>query len=217
MTLTIVLIAVALIVLFSALLIAAGTITLIVDSFFDHDSGQEADTAEALDLYDIQQLTPETIELAELVISPTMVIGRMYLRMDDGTSPVWAPTIESVRRDGTEMSTDNNANMMGIPLREEGRTGSEFRTAFGADVDQPVGVGAQPQVTGAGAAQPGGSGIRIRPRPNSRPGIPLGTVARISAHCAAPTSLPVSRARKKRFRSSAVDTRLPEPRNRDIS
>lgn len=75
-----------------------------------------------------------TIELAELVISPTMIIGRMYLRMDDGTSPVWVPTIESVRVDGTELSTDNNANMIGIPLREEGRTGSEFRTAFGADV-----------------------------------------------------------------------------------
>jgi hypothetical protein len=75
-----------------------------------------------------------TVELAELRVAPSMIAGRMYLTVDGAPAPVWSATIAEVLHDGEKISTDNNADFLAIPLREEGATGVEFRTAFGAEL-----------------------------------------------------------------------------------
>lgn len=72
-----------------------------------------------------------TVELEELRMAPSMIVGRMYLTVDGQATPVWVPTIAEVKHNGETVSTDSNANMFGIPLREAGATGFEFRTGFG--------------------------------------------------------------------------------------
>jgi hypothetical protein len=77
-----------------------------------------------------------TVELAELRISPTMISGRMYLTMEDGSpAPVWIARITEIRHDGIDVNPNPGQDpvMAGVPLREEGRTGFQFQTSFGTD------------------------------------------------------------------------------------
>ena len=74
------------------------------------------------------------VSMTDLTISPTMVVGRLYLDLEGERARVWVPTIESVRHDGELVSTDTNANFYGLPIHDPDATGFEFRTAFGAEI-----------------------------------------------------------------------------------
>lgn len=99
---------------------------------FEFELPEPAGTIVATDASDTDQGV--TVSLTELRISPTMIAGRMYLEMEDGSAaPYGVPIISAVRHDGEKLNPNPQANMIGLPVHEEGATGFDFHTGFGSE------------------------------------------------------------------------------------